>query len=178
MNRKLVHKAALRRDEIDALQLILSRNLAFDVLGRLRFNLTQAVGHFAAKVLIDLDDLELRLRDLAARLGLRRRKPAALTVQIGAFALQRHHALDRHEALLPEFAYPFKFPFDQGDATHLRVFLGDQAAYLFLVLKDTLAQLRLLPVSRFAAKPEQLTLPRQQLRDVAVACAHRRRRRK
>ena len=101
MHGRLMHDAVLRRADVDALQLILGRDLALDELGDLGLDLAQLRGDLAAQILLDLHDLEFGLADLALGLGDRRDELAALAAKPGLLALQRVDAGDRNEVLLP-----------------------------------------------------------------------------
>ncbi len=59
VNRRLEHRAILRRSYIDAAQLIFSRDLAFNVFTNLAVDLAQFLADVARQILIDLDDLQL-----------------------------------------------------------------------------------------------------------------------
>jgi len=63
--------AVLRRADVDAAQLILGGDLALDEFAELVVGLAQILGDFADQILVDLDDLQFGLGDLA--LGLRPR---------------------------------------------------------------------------------------------------------
>ena len=62
---KLMDASALRRADVDALQLIDSGGLAFSQLRQASSALRQVLADFAAKILIDLDDLKLDFGDFA-----------------------------------------------------------------------------------------------------------------
>ena len=68
MHRKLLHDTGLRSADLDALQLIHRRDLAFDQFRDLGADVGQLLGHVAAQVLVDLDDLQLGLRNLSLAL--------------------------------------------------------------------------------------------------------------
>ena len=67
--------------DIDALQLVLCGDLALDELADLRVDLARFLGHLAAQVAVDLDDLQLGLGDLAADLRRLRNQLRAFTFQ-------------------------------------------------------------------------------------------------
>ncbi len=73
VHRELMHHAVLGRAHVDALELIFGRHLALDELANLALDFAQLARHLAAQILVDLDDLQLDLADLAARLRHRRR---------------------------------------------------------------------------------------------------------
>ena len=64
MYRRLVHRAPLRRAHVDAQELILCRNLAFDVFTDFRICLAQFLADLAGQIAIDLNDLQLCLGNL------------------------------------------------------------------------------------------------------------------
>ena len=68
---ELMHAAGLRGADVDALQLVLGGDLAFDQFADLGLDLAQVLADLAAQVAVDLQDLQLGLRDLA--FGLRDR---------------------------------------------------------------------------------------------------------
>ena len=70
---ELMDDAVLRRADVDALELVLRGDLALDELADLAVDLAQFLGDLAAQFLIDLNDLEFDLGDLAARLARSRR---------------------------------------------------------------------------------------------------------
>ena len=83
VRRRLEHDAVLRRADVGALELILGRHLALDVFADLAVGLAQLLGDVAGEFLIDLEDLQLDLGDLALGLGgigdeLSRARPAIL----------------------------------------------------------------------------------------------------
>jgi hypothetical protein len=96
---RLQHDAVLRRADVDAAQLILGGDLALDELADLVDGLAQVLGDLADHVLVDLDDLQFGLGDLA--LGLRARGDVlrALAGQAGQVALQRGEARDLDQAV-------------------------------------------------------------------------------
>ena len=98
---ELVHDAVLRRADVDALELVLGRDLALDQLGDLGLDLAQLLGDLAScRSWIDLDDLQLGLGDLA--LGLRRSRRRADPRSPSRRAASRSSAVrrgDRHEVL-------------------------------------------------------------------------------
>src|SRR5215203_5224162 len=136
---RLVHHPVLRRSDIDALQLVLGRDLALDELGNLALDLAQVLGNLAAQILIDLQDLQLDLGNLALGLGGRRDELAALALEARGVALERRHALDLHEVLAPEIADALELLADQLGFALLRRDLAGEALDLLLELRDALA---------------------------------------
>lgn len=59
MDGQLMDNPALRRADIDALQLIFGRDAPLVQLGLLAMRLTQILHHLGAHVLVNLDDLQL-----------------------------------------------------------------------------------------------------------------------
>ena len=113
---ELMHHAVLRRADVDALELVLGRDLALDELGDLVVDLAQILADLAAQVLVDLHDLQLGLGDLA--LGLRRSRRsscAALAFEARRVALQRREARDLHQVLAPQLAHAVELLLDQLD---------------------------------------------------------------
>ena len=70
------------------MQLIFGRHLTLDEFSDLAVDVAQFLGHLAAQILVDLDDLETDLRYLALRLGDRRGQLAALAVKPRGVALK------------------------------------------------------------------------------------------
>ena len=69
MHRRLEHHAVLRRADVGALELVLRRHLALDEFADLAVDLAQFLGDVAAEILVDLENLQLGLGDLALGLG-------------------------------------------------------------------------------------------------------------
>jgi hypothetical protein len=65
VRRRLEHDAVLRRPDVGALELILGRHLALDEFADLAVDLAQLLGGVARLLLVDLEDLQLGLDDLA-----------------------------------------------------------------------------------------------------------------
>ena len=154
----LEHHAVLRRADVDALELILGGDLAFDEFADLAVDFARLLGHFAAQIAVDLDDLQFGFGDLAGGLG-------GLRDQLPRFALQpRRRALElgqlgeRDKLLLPQIVDAVLFAVDQLGFLFLGIALRLEAADLFLELLDPLAKLRLLADARVAAQLEQLAL--------------------
>ena len=80
MHGELVHGAALRRPKIDALQLVLGRDPPFRELGPLRLRSRSSLPTSVFSVLVELQDLQLGLGDLALRL--RDRGPTCATLAL------------------------------------------------------------------------------------------------
>ena len=89
---ELMHVAGARRADVDPLQLVLGRDLALDELRDLGLDLAQLLHHLGAHLLVDLDDLQRGLGDLA--LGLRDAGDdlAALALEARRLALERRQA--------------------------------------------------------------------------------------
>ena len=88
VDRQLMDDPALRRADIDALQLVLGRNTTFHKLGVFCLNLAQLLHHLGAHVVINLDNLQLGLGDLAPSLGDSRDQLAPLAFDAGGVALK------------------------------------------------------------------------------------------
>src|SRR5215208_6318904 len=171
MHSRLMHHPVLRRADVDALQLILGRDLALDELGDLALRLAQVLGDLAAQFLIDLQDLQLDLGDFALGLGGRGDELTALAFEAGRVALERRHALDLHEVLAPEIPDPLELLPDQLGLALLRRHLTGEALDLLLELRDPLPELCLLAGSRRAAELEQVPLPGHAPGGVGIARA-------
>ena len=69
VHRELMDVTGLRRAQVDALELVLGRRDPLLELGDLALRLAHILEHLGAEILVDLDDLQLGLADLAARAG-------------------------------------------------------------------------------------------------------------
>ncbi len=152
------HGAVLRGADVDALELVLGRDLAFDEFAELGVDLAHVLGDFAAQILIDLDDLQLGLGDLALGLRDRSNQLPALALEPRAVALKRGQPGDLHQVVFPELADALELLADQRDLACLGVLLGGEPADLVLQLGDALFQLRFLAEAGRAAQLEQLAL--------------------
>ena len=109
-------------------------------------------------VLIDLQDLQLGLGDLALGLRHRRDQLSALAVEPRRLALERGEAGDLDQVLAPEVAHALELLLDQLDLLGLGVLLRGQAGDLLLELDDPLAELLLLAVRALRRRLEQFAL--------------------
>jgi hypothetical protein len=69
VDRQLVDDAGLRRPDVDPLQLVHRRDFSLNQLGDFGSDIGKLFCHFAAYVLIDLDDLQLDLGNFSFRLS-------------------------------------------------------------------------------------------------------------
>src|SRR5689334_7129428 len=143
---QLVHGAALRGTDLDPVELILGRGDPLVELGDLALGLPQVLENLGAGVLIELDDLELDLADLAARARYVGNELAAVPVQLGLVALQLGIARYGDELLLVELRDARQFLADIADRAVLALLLGSEPTDFLLGLGDTLLQLRSLAV--------------------------------
>ena len=102
MDRELVDEAGLRRAQLDPLELVLGRRDALLELGDLALRLAQVLEHLGAEILVELDDLQLGLADLAARARDVGDELAALALEPRLVALQLREARDGDQILLVE----------------------------------------------------------------------------
>ncbi len=165
MHRELVHDPGLRGPQVDAPELILGGDHLLLELGALALGLAQILQHVGAEVLVELDDLQVGLADLAARPRDIGDELPALALELGLVALQQHVARDRDQVLLVEIGDADELLADQLELGFLGLLLGDQAADLLLGLRDALAELRTLAEAGFLARGEQLFLARERRRD-------------
>src|SRR5262245_2790609 len=173
MHGKLMHAAVPRRADVDALELVLGRNPFFNQLRGLCPDLGQLLAHLAAKILIDLQDLELGFGDFAPGLGDRGDQRSSCSQQPRRVSFQSHKACDWDEVLAPQFAYAFELLTDQLDFPRLAGDLLLEAADLLLELPDALVQLRLLTRARRAAQLEQPSLSYHDPRDDRIGRTRR-----
>src|SRR3954453_20860815 len=192
MHGRLQHHAVLRRADVDAAQLVLGGDLALDHFADLVVGLAQILGDLADHVLVDLDDLELGLGDLAFGLRARgdvlralaveagagaRRGGAggvlvpALAVEAGAVAFERGQAGDLHQVLVIEIPHTDELLLHQRDFPVLGSLLRGEALDLLVELLDALAQLRLLAGASVDANVEQLGFGGEQRLDVGIVAA-------
>src|SRR3954454_20038000 len=175
---RLQHHASLWRTDIDAAKLVLGGDLALEHFADLVVGLAQILGDLADHVLVDLDDLELGLGDLA--LGLRARGDVlrTLAVEAGAVAVGRGQAGDLHQVLVIEIADTDELLLHQRDFPVLGPLLRGEALDLLVELLDALAQLRLLAGAAVDANVEQLGFGGEQRLDIGIVAAIEQRLRK
>ena len=135
----------MRRAQIGAPELVLRRHLALDIFANLTVGFAQFLGDVAAELLIDLNDLQLGLDNLALRLGGGSDKLAAFALQTRGFAFERRQPVDLHQVLRPQIPHALEFLIDQGNLLGLGVLLRGEAGDLLVQLFDTLLQLVFLP---------------------------------
>ena len=167
------HDAVLRGADVDPPQLVFGRDLALDQLADLVVGLAQILGDFADHVLVDLDDLQFGLGDLALGLGPRGDVLRALAVEPRGVALQRGQPRYLHQVLVVELADAGQLLFHQRDFLVLGSLLRGEPVDLLVQLRDALVQLRLLPDPAVDADVEQLALARHDVGDVGIAGAVR-----
>src|SRR5947209_11724401 len=166
-----MHHAILRRTDVDALKLILGRDLLFNEFGGLAANVGEILPVLGAHVLIDLQHLDLRFGDLA--LGLRDgcHKLSALAFKARLLALKCSHAIELDELLGPKLAHAFQFFLDPLDLLVLGCDLRHQTADLFLGLRYALAELTLEALAGLAPDLEKPRLADKHALDLGVAAA-------
>src|SRR6185312_11273525 len=155
---RLEHDAILWCANVDALELVLRRDLALDELAIFGVDLAHVLSDLAAQILINLDDLQFGLGNLA--LGLRNcgEQLRPLAFKPRGVAFERGQPRDLHEVVFPELAHPVELLADQAYFASLGVLLGIQPADFVLQLGDPLFQLCFLPEPGVAAQLEQLAL--------------------
>src|SRR4029077_1862237 len=105
IRRRFKYDSILRGAQFGALELILCRDLALDILADFAVGFAQLLGDAAGQILIDLDDLQLDFGDFAFRLRRLGHDLAALAFKVRFLALQRGQAIKLHQILLPQVAY-------------------------------------------------------------------------
>src|SRR4051812_10665417 len=148
----------LRRPNIDAVQLIHGRRLAFNDLRELGAGFDQVLSNFRPQILVDLNDLKLDLGDLAFGLGDHPGKLASLTFQSRTVALKRSKPPNWHEVLLPQGPHALQLLKDEVDLLLLGLDLSGVALDFIIELGLPLFELRLLPGPRPSAEIEQRLL--------------------
>ncbi len=171
MYRQLEHRTVLRGANLDALELVLGGDLAFDELANLGLDLAHLLGDIAAQILIDLDDLQLGLGDLAFDLGRAGDQLSAFPLEPRLLALQRGEPGELNQILRPKLLDADELAADQAEFLVLGGLLRSKPPRLFLELVDALPILRLLPLPGRAAQLEQLALALHHIGDLGVAPA-------
>ena len=108
----LKNGSGLRGADVGAAQLILGRHLTLDEFSDLAVDVAQFLGHLAAEILVDLNDLETNLRNLALRLCRRRGQLGALAGKPRRVAFKLGQACELHEIFGVEIAHAVKFAVD------------------------------------------------------------------
>src|SRR5215510_2802850 len=165
---QLVHDAVLRGADVDAHELVLGGNPALHQLGDLALDLAQLLGHLAAEILIDLEDLQLDLGGLALGLGDVGDELAALAGQAGRLALKLHPTLDRDEPLVPKLADAFELFVNEINLGLLGLGLAGKTDDVVLELRDLFPELRLLAGAGLLPELEQDLLAVDDPGDVRV----------
>src|SRR6266702_2959056 len=178
MHSRLQHHAVLRRADVDAAKLILGGDLALDQFADLVVGLAQILGDLADHILVDLDDLELGLGNLALILRPRGDVLRALAVEACAVAFERGQARDLDQVLVIEIAHADKLLLHQRDLLVLGFFLRRETFDLLVELLNALAELRLLPRAAIDADVEQLGFGGEQHLDVGIVATIEQRLRK
>ncbi len=151
-----MHDAILRGANVDPLELVFGGHLALDEFAEPAVELAQLLRHLAGEVLIDLQDLQLDLADLAARLRHREHRLRPLAGQPRGFALERDQPVDLHQVLAPELAHALELAPDQVDLLGLRLLQSEVALDLLAKLGGALLELRFLAETHTAPRLEQL----------------------
>ena len=131
----------LRRAQLDALQLVLGGDAPLEQFADARLDLAQLLGRFGLHGLIDVDDLQLHLADLALRARDLRHQRAPFALQLGQVALRRQRAGDRHQLLLAHALEPLELLDHQLDFLVLGVALRGETLDLLPELADPLGEL-------------------------------------
>src|SRR5439155_17045528 len=168
---EMKHPTVLRSANVDALHLVLGRDIALDQLGDLGADLGEIHADLGAQVLVDLDDLKLRLGDLALSLRRGADQLAAFALQSRSVAFELSQPGERDEVLTPQVANTGKLLLDQVDFLVLGGSLPCQAPDLFPELADALAELGLLSGPRCAPQLEQLPLAGDGAGDIGIGDA-------
>src|SRR5205814_6529719 len=119
-----------------ALELVLRGDLALDELADLGLDLAHLLGDVAAQVLIDLDDLQLGLGDLALDLGRRGDQLAAFALEPRLLALERREPGELNQILRPKLLDARELASDQAELLILSALLCGEAPRLLLELLD------------------------------------------
>ena len=114
-----MHATGLWRADIDVLELILGGDLALAQFRDLGANVAELLSHFAADILIDLDDLQLDLGNFAGGFGFRSDQLTALAAEPRSIAFERCHAGEGNKLLFPKLENALQFLFDESDLLRL-----------------------------------------------------------
>src|SRR5262245_18343914 len=156
VHRQLMHHAILGRADFDALELVLGRHLALNEFANLALYFAQLARHLTAQILVDLDNLQLDLTDLAARLGYSRDRLRALALEACRLPFERDQSIDLYQVLGPECPHAFELALDQLDLLGFCLLQCRVSADLLVKLSDALPELRLLAEPGIAPQLEQL----------------------
>ena len=126
---------------------------------------------FAAEILIDLDDLQLDLADLAAGLRHRGDRLRALALEPRRLAFERDQPIDLHQVLVPKRPHAFELALDQLDLLRFCLLQRRVPADFLVELGDALLELRLLAEPGAAPQLEQLAFAVDGGGDVGFVCA-------
>ena len=168
MDRGLQHHAGLRGSDVDPTQLVFGRDLALDELTDLVVGLAQILGDLADHILVDLNDLQFGLGDLALGLRLRCNVLRPLAGQPGRVALQHRQTRNLNQVLFVQRANADQFLLHQRNFLVFRLFLRAQACDLLVQLRDPFAQLRLLSGPSIDTNLEQFGFARDDGLDIGV----------
>ena len=155
---RLENDTILRRAESVRHELILRSHLSLDIFSDLAVGLAQLFADVAGEFLIDLENLQLGLDDLALDLGRGGDELAVFALQARLLAFKRREPADLNQVSGPQIADALKLLGDNGHFFGLGILLGRQPDNLLLQLLDTLLQLIFLSEARLAAQFEQLAL--------------------
>src|SRR5262245_45054994 len=155
VHRELMHHPVLGCADFDALELVFGRDLALDELADLGVNLAQFARHLAAEILINLDDLQLDLADLATRLGYSRDRLCTLALEARCLSFKRDQSIDLYQVLVPKRPYAFELTLNQLDFLGLCLLQCSVSTNLLVKLCDPLPELRLLAKPGTASQLEQ-----------------------
>ena len=163
-----MHDAALRGADVDSLELIFGSDFLFNELGGLAANVREIPAVLGPHVLINLQDLDPRFRDLALGLRGRGNQLSTLAFETRVFALECRDAVELDELLAPELADTLKLFLDPLDLLFFGRDLRGEAADFFFRLRDALVELRFEPFARLAPDLEKSRLTGQGAFDFGV----------
>src|SRR5262249_41642968 len=155
MHGKLMDGTRLRRAQVDALELVLGCRDSLLKLRNLALRLTQIFEHVSTKILIELDDLQFSLADLAACPGDIGNELPAFALQPRLIALKLRVARNGDEILMVKLGHSNELLSDQIELAFLCHDLCGKPANLLVQLGDPLAQLRALTGPRCLSRLEQ-----------------------
>ena len=131
--------AGLRRAYLEFFGLVAGGDLFLEHLGIFGADIGELLGDVGAKILVDLQDLQLGFGYLALGFGHRGRQLAAFAQQFSSVALQGAEAGQLHQPLIPQLLHPHQFLVDQCGFLLRGGQLVAHAADLFFQLCDLLA---------------------------------------
>src|SRR5262245_51284088 len=113
VNRQLKNGSVLRGANVDAFELVLSRDFALDELADLAINLAQFLGDIAGNILIYLENLQRGLGNLTFGLRRGRNQLTAFAIEPRRLAFERREPIELDQILVPKIAHACQLALDE-----------------------------------------------------------------